>query len=1016
VDNEPKAPAAAPAPVPTYSPEAGKVAIRDADGSIWKIPAEQLAQVRTEGARPATEAEWVAHKMGTPLAGASAAVLGAGRGLTGGLSDVGLIEGSRLIGGNREAEDTRHALNLAKEAMPSSTEAGEYGGIVGSLAFGGAGAAEQGVVRGGGLAARALSRAAAAAPRAFGEGAAYGVAHQASEDALGDHKFAAENYLAAGFKGGAVGVILGSGLHAGGGVVSDAGAYYRGKAGEFFGGFGRAAEQRVEEKAAALHEPAPAQLPEGPATTLDADGFPAPTPKPSMGSFHIDPDAGLGEVAPRATNPFKVGPKTGYTVGISPRADDALAGIPVDQQPIFVGIGKHLRASADADEGIIGAFAHAREKVPNVFLPGKLGRDGEEASVAFRQRGSGLDPAEPVSFNIAPRREGFTQSLDAGLGEAQGSHAGVAFSKRKDAPRAVQFDPGAEPQRFGVGKSPIAMRQTPEEVALAAEASAAAHMPPPPAAAPAATSVIDRIAEEAALRRFAATGARPPDIRRLGADAAEQRATRIRIGQMLEREVPSGPFTTYQKFAEDIATRTREVGKDFRRLYSSLNGAAERPSFANVLERFDTEVRRPASRMLNGADEVRFAEDQLTKFMRQAGERPSFTRMHDLSVELDKKMRGIWNRKNLGPETPGEGAAKALRGIIRDEMMSAAERASAELGKPIAQQIRLNNVLYKDLRAAKDISTAEAARQGARQKYGMGEMMAVGAAAALGGPLGLALPVANYVRRNFGDQIGAYVLSKASRLEAVQGAANKVDKALESGTRAFVSNAGTKGTRPLKTLTAAEVRAVRDASSNPSAVTTRISAALGDLQDYAPKTAAAFATNATRIATYLAQVLPKERAPDGPMFTGRPPRAMSDSELRTASNIIETVSDPTIVLDRIRQGRLTREHVKALKVASPETYAKIQNYLMAHAAELRPQMTVQQQVQLSALFQKPLAAVMQPANVTALQASFVGGDQAPKGGGPVGKIAGSIPKMAAGPVNVGKMRGTSFDVAEKGGR
>lgn len=208
-------PPAAPAPAP---PPEGKVAIRDLDGSVSLIARADLPRaVQEEGARPATEEEYYSAKAGKVGEAASAAI-GLGRGATFGLSDPALIEASRLIGGDAEAEDTRQALDLARRVNPKATFGGEIvGSLAPLLATGGAGAAGE-AAEGGSL----LARAAGAAPRLLGEGALMGGGGQLSEDALGGHATTAEKLVSSAFGGAVFNLLLGGALHAGGGFASDA--------------------------------------------------------------------------------------------------------------------------------------------------------------------------------------------------------------------------------------------------------------------------------------------------------------------------------------------------------------------------------------------------------------------------------------------------------------------------------------------------------------------------------------------------------------------------------------------------------------------------------------------------------------------------------------------------------------------------------------------------------------------------------------------------------------------------
>ncbi len=157
--------------------------------------------------------------------------------------------------------------------------------------------------------------------------------------------------------------------------------------------------------------------------------------------------------------------------------------------------------------------------------------------------------------------------------------------------------------------------------------------------------------------------------------------------------------------------------------------------------------------------------------------------------------------------------------------------------------------------------------------------------------------------------------------------------------------------------------------------------------------------------------IPKEPTPVS-AFSQAKPRPLSDTQLMKARATIETVEDGSIVVDRLRQGRLTPEHVAALKYVHPETYAKIQKYLGDHTTELNATMTQQQLFSLSMLFGQPLTEAALPENVRAFQASFTQGNQAPGAGGTGGGI--SAPKMNAGPIKGGGTSAMGADRLEAG--
>lgn len=220
--------APAPAPAPSViRPTPGEVAITRPDGRVQTVGEADLADAIAQGDRPATSAEYTNARMGA--AGPAASFITEGvRTATLGLSDVALVEGDKLIEGDAEGERMRQALREMREVNPGANIAGTIAGSLAPLALGsptGAVSAVEGV----GALARAGSRIAAVAPRAFLEGAAIGFGDQFSEDYLGNHEMTAQKFLASSLKGGLMAVVIGGGLSAGLGHVGDKLAGLRGR-------------------------------------------------------------------------------------------------------------------------------------------------------------------------------------------------------------------------------------------------------------------------------------------------------------------------------------------------------------------------------------------------------------------------------------------------------------------------------------------------------------------------------------------------------------------------------------------------------------------------------------------------------------------------------------------------------------------------------------------------------------------------------------------------------------------
>ncbi len=235
-------------------PEPTGVPMVSPDGTVGTVPADQAGAAQAQGFTPMSGEEYQQEQLKGQYGGlggmARAGLEGGARGLTFGLSDLAAAK----LGG----ESVRKGMAARKELFPLTAGAGEVAGMVlpvlasggaAAGAEGAAGAAEgasvlgtlgaipRGVAAAGGLAEHAtaglvgegatslLGRVAQRAiPMAAGgavEGAALGVGHQISEDALGGDEITAEKLLAAAGHGALAGGIAGGAI----GAVAETGKY-----------------------------------------------------------------------------------------------------------------------------------------------------------------------------------------------------------------------------------------------------------------------------------------------------------------------------------------------------------------------------------------------------------------------------------------------------------------------------------------------------------------------------------------------------------------------------------------------------------------------------------------------------------------------------------------------------------------------------------------------------------------------------------------------------------------------
>ena len=541
----------------------------------------------------------------------------------------------------------------------------------------------------------------------------------------------------------------------------------------------------------------------------------------------------------------------------------------------------------------------------------------------------------------------------------------------------------------------------------------------------------DWLAKTAEEKAFKATGAKTEDRIQLAATAEAADARAKRMGRMMLDEGIASPFASKVDMAERTEALRQKVGAELGNVYTELDSATTKPSLAAIGERFNERVLKPLlDHPLGGvsldeagnyivekgspaAEAVRFRDGMLAK----GGPEPSFKQLQTYAGLLKDMLDPKKIRAGLLPPPPGAQALEGLRGAIKDEILSAGEKAAGEVGGSVVERLKVNNELYADLKTLGNILRRETARTGGMNTIGLRTAHfaaeAIGAVAA-GHPLALLGPIGMHVAHAHGDTLAAKALDKASVLFGATRATAAVEKRLSAGAESFLRGKAGE-TRPVKLRSTDEIRAIREAVRDETAVSQRVSDVLRPITPHAPNLAQDIATTAARTAAYLRDALPKEQAPISP-FASTSSRPMSDSERILASHMIEVADDPTIVIDRLVDGRLSFEHVEALKATAPETYNAIRSYLASHAAELRPKLSIQQQAGLSILFGEPINEAFLPGNVKAFQASFTGGNQAPGPEKPVNQPGG--PPPPPGPTfNLGKSAGshaTQFDQMERG--
>ena len=526
-------------------------------------------------------------------------------------------------------------------------------------------------------------------------------------------------------------------------------------------------------------------------------------------------------------------------------------------------------------------------------------------------------------------------------------------------------------------------------------------------------SKLGQIAEEQAAKGvLPASTISASELTKLGTTAEAQQGRLRRIGRALLDEGITSAAADKTVQATRLTARVAEVGEELGTLRKGLEKAAVRPSAENVLARVEQEVLAPLmERAFSSAEQaaIRPQVAELAERLKGKALFESFDDLHKLRSDLDAQLYPK-ARKGFAPPAPPAGAEhlEKIRGILEDEFESAAEHASMEIGEDTAQAYRVKKALYSDLKTAEKWATKASARESQNAAWSLTDTIAasagVGTAIVTGNPIGLLAPIANKLRRTYGNQAAAVIADKASKILGIQRAAERFDTRVAKAVSGFYEG-GKKG-RALPSgaspkVTPEAARALRATVSNPTVLNERVSQIVGStgLHETAPKVAQSMTSTLMRAAAYLHQNLPAEPPPASFSFGPTKPRPLGP-HAQAKLEAVAGALDLDGLLGDIERGRVDRQKVEALKIINPDAAEAIIGALERHGLENAAELTHQQEVALSILTGRPIGALMQPRTIRGFQQAHAQGatpDPAQAGVGrqPIGNANSGEPSRSA---------------------
>jgi len=456
---------------------------------------------------------------------------------------------------------------------------------------------------------------------------------------------------------------------------------------------------------------------------------------------------------------------------------------------------------------------------------------------------------------------------------------------------------------------------------------------------------------------------------------------------------------------EALSNATQKAGSRVEELYGALDeavakegGEVARPTVDSLVSRIENDIIAPLKKTPGRRDIVNKLDSYLEDIRAAVpeGEDLTFKKLWDFRRAVDDNIN--YERNPLGTHaTPGEKAFKQVRSVIADELMSSAERAGKFAGEDFVSQLKAANKDYAQLSVANQTVQKTAQLDVSRRvmspsDYGVGigtGMAAIAAGHPLGALAGIGTALVNRAGRLYGRAAIADALDAMAHSNLIQQIAGTVDGKIHKTLTHFFSTGLEEATKAegagliggLKAVSNEgslreqyEKRAgdLRTALANPSAVLEHMSKVVEPIAKTQPQVASSMLSTATRGTQYLESKLPNDMEAGGLIPVKKQPSDLDMSKFVTASRVID---DPSIMLEHMKEGKISRDEVDAVKAVYPEIYKDIQSKVMQELSNMAAKdktLPYDKVIQLGILLDIPADKTLRPDFIQSMQRNFAG--------------------------------------------
>ena len=162
-------------------------------------------------------------------------------------------------------------------------------------------------------------------------------------------------------------------------------------------------------------------------------------------------------------------------------------------------------------------------------------------------------------------------------------------------------------------------------------------------------------------------------------------------------------------------------------------------------------------------------------------------------------------------------------------------------------------------------------------------------------------------------------------------------------------------------------------------------AQVASVQGMHPDAVAAYNARIQAGIDYVFSALPKDPNAEKGMFTPRAPWMPSEAEMARFGRRLQVVADPFSVVNELKNGTLTKDHVEALEAMYPQLLQEMRSQVARLAGSpTRPTLTTAQRSQVAVLMGGPTERGKEPRSVAQYQSVYASG-QDRQATTPVGK-------------------------------